>query len=48
MLIFVVQEKKVDKRLSELGATSVIQRQECDGDTEGSAEWSQKFIQEIK
>ena len=40
--------KKVDKRLSELGATSVIQRQECDGDTEGSAEWSQKFIQEIK
>ena len=40
--------KKIDKRLSDLGAVSIIERQEWDGDTEASVEWSQKFIQEIK
>ena len=36
--------KIIDERLKELGANRVIDRQECDFDTEGSIEWSEKFL----
>ena len=36
--------KIIDEKLKELGANRIIDRQECDFDTEGSMEWSEKFI----
>ncbi len=36
--------KIIDEKLKELGANRVIDRQECDFDTEGSIEWSEKFL----
>ena len=36
--------KIIDEKLKELGANRVIDRQECDFDTEGSMEWSEKFL----
>ena len=36
--------KKVDNQLDKLGAQRVIERQECDGNTDGSIEWSEKFL----
>ena len=40
--------KIIDERLNHLGANKVIDRQECDYDTEGSMEWSEKFLNIIK
>ena len=36
--------KIIDEKLKDLGANRVIDRQECDFDTEGSMEWSEKFL----
>ena len=36
--------KIIDEKLKDLGAIRIIDRQECDFDTEGSMEWSQKFL----
>ena len=40
--------KIIDERLKHLGANRVIDRQECDYETEGSMEWSEKFLNIIK
>lgn len=39
--------KKVDARLEELGAKKVLDRQECDGDTEGSEEWAELAMKKL-
>ncbi len=39
--------KIIDEKLKELGANSIINRQECDYDTEGSEDWSKKFFEII-
>ena len=36
--------KIIDEKLQDLGANRIIDRQECDFDTEGSMEWSEKFL----
>ena len=36
--------KIIDEKLKDLGAVRIIDRQECDFDTEGSMEWSDKFL----
>ena len=36
--------KIIDEKLKDLGAVRIIDRQECDFDTEGSMEWSEKFL----
>ena len=36
--------KIIDEKLNNLGANRIIDRQECDFDTEGSMEWSEKFL----
>ena len=36
--------KIIDEKLKNLGANRIIDRQECDFDTEGSIEWSKKFL----
>ena len=36
--------KIIDEKLKELGANRIIDRQECDFDTEGSMQWSEKFL----
>ena len=36
--------KIIDEKLKDLGANRIIDRQECDFDTEGSMEWSEKFV----
>jgi len=36
--------KIIDEKLKDLGANRIIDRQECDFDTEGSMEWSEKFL----
>ena len=36
--------KIIDEKLKNLGANRIIERQECDFDTEGSMEWSEKFL----
>tara|TARA_Y100001970_G_scaffold264588_1_gene351344 strand:- start:536 stop:973 length:438 start_codon:yes stop_codon:yes gene_type:complete len=36
--------KIIDEKLKELGANRIIDRQECDFDTEGSMDWSEKFL----
>ena len=36
--------KIIDDKLKELGANRILDRQECDFDTEGSMEWSEKFL----
>ena len=40
--------KKVDARFEQLGANKIIDRLECDGGTDGSIEWSNKFLETIK
>lgn len=39
--------KIIDEKLKQLGAVCVIERLECDFDTEGSEEWSNKFFDKI-
>ena len=36
--------KIIDEKLKDLGANRILERQECDFDTEGSMEWSEKFL----
>ena len=36
--------KKVDERLQQLGAVRILDRQECDGDDEGSDDWAENFL----
>ena len=36
--------KIIDDKLKELGANRILDRQECDFDTDGSMEWSEKFL----
>ncbi|MBP57277.1 MAG: hypothetical protein CML89_06190 [Rhodobiaceae bacterium] len=39
--------KKVDERLEELGARKVLDRHECDGDTEGYEEWATQSLDKL-
>ena len=39
--------KDIDERLKFLGASCILDRLDCDYDTEGSIEWSQKFFEII-
>ena len=39
--------KKVDERLQQLGAVKVLDRQECDGDDEGSDDWAETFLTKL-
>ena len=39
--------KIIDEKLNNLGANRILERQECDFDTEGSMEWSEKFLELI-
>ena len=40
--------KKISKKLDELGSKKVIEKLECDGDTEGTEDWSNKFLNIMK
>ena len=46
--IFCGAGKAISKKLDELKSTKVIQNLECDGDTEGTYEWSIKFLEKLK
>ncbi len=39
--------KKVDEKLEELGAKKVLERHECDGDTEGYEEWASISLEKL-
>ena len=47
ILIFVVLEKKIDSKIQELGAKSVIKRHECDFDLEGWEDWAIKTFKKL-
>tara|TARA_B100001121_G_scaffold264805_1_gene246432 strand:- start:2535 stop:2987 length:453 start_codon:yes stop_codon:yes gene_type:complete len=40
--------KKISTKLEELNAKKIIDNLECDGDTEGSHEWSLSFLDKLK
>ena len=40
--------RAISKKLDELKCIKVIQNLECDGDTEGTEEWSIKFLEKLK
>ena len=46
--IFYGARKAISKKLNELKCIKVIQNLECDGDTEGTNEWSIKFFEMLK
>ena len=46
--IFCGAGKAISKKLDELKCIKVIQNLECDGDTEGTNEWSIKFLEKLK
>ncbi len=46
--IFCGAGKKVDEKLTQLGANKIIERQDCDGSDEGSDEWGNAFLEKIK
>ena len=46
--IFCGAGKAISKKLDELKCVKVIQNLECDGDTEGTHEWSIKFLEKLK
>ena len=46
--IFCGGGRSISKKLEELGCKKVIKNLECDGDTEGTYEWSIKFLDSIK
>ena len=46
--IFCGAGRAISKKLDELKCTKVIQNLECDGDTEGTYEWSIKFLEKLK
>tara|TARA_Y100001936_G_C16085977_1_gene681784 strand:- start:2322 stop:2771 length:450 start_codon:yes stop_codon:yes gene_type:complete len=39
--------KKVDERFEKLGAKKVLDRHECDGDTEGHEEWAKNALERL-
>ena len=46
--IFCGAGKKVDEKLSQLGAQKIEDRQDCDGSDEGSEDWGNNFLDKIK
>ena len=46
--IFCGAGREISKKLDELKCKKVIQNLECDGDTEGTYEWSIKFLEKLK
>ena len=46
--IFCGAGKAISKKLDELDGKKVIENLECDGDTEGTKEWSDKFLDILK
>ncbi len=46
--IFCGAGKKVDEKLTQLGANKVLERQDCDGSDEGSEEWGNAFLEKVK
>ncbi len=46
--VFCGAGKKISKKLQDLDAKKVIENLECDGNTEGSHEWSLKFLTKLK
>ena len=46
--IFCGGGRSISKKLEELDCKKVIKNLECDGDTEGTYEWSIKFLDSIK
>tara|TARA_B100000674_G_scaffold116191_1_gene87453 strand:+ start:470 stop:910 length:441 start_codon:yes stop_codon:yes gene_type:complete len=46
--IFCGAGKKVDEKLSQLGAKKILDRQDCDGSDEGSEDWGDNFLDKIK
>tara|TARA_B100001121_G_C18488545_1_gene526102 strand:+ start:140 stop:580 length:441 start_codon:yes stop_codon:yes gene_type:complete len=46
--IFCGAGRSISKKLEELDCKKVIEDLECDGDTEGSYEWSIKFLDRLK
>ena len=46
--IFCGAGRKVDEKLTQLGAQKVIDRQDCDGSDEGSEDWGDNFLDKIK
>ena len=40
--------KKISSKLEELGSKKIIDKFECDGDTEGSYKWSLNFLRALK
>ena len=45
--IFCGAGKKVDERFEKLGAKKVLDRHECDGDTEGHEEWAKNALERL-
>tara|TARA_Y100001958_G_C21176369_1_gene507096 strand:- start:225 stop:821 length:597 start_codon:yes stop_codon:yes gene_type:complete len=46
--IFCGGGKKISSRLDELGSKKIVEKLECDGDTEGTYEWSVNFLKLLK
>ena len=46
--IFCGAGKAISKKLDELDCKKIIKNLECDGDTEGTQEWSDKFLDILK
>ena len=46
--IFCGAGRAISKKLEELNCKKIIKDLECDGDTEGTEEWSVKFLQILK
>ena len=46
--IFCGAGKAISKKLDELDGKKIIENLECDGDTEGTQEWSDKFLDILK
>ena len=46
--IFCGAGKAISKKLDELDGKKVLENLECDGDTEGTQEWSDKFLNILK
>ena len=46
--IFCGAGKAISKKLDELDCKKIIENLECDGDTEGTQEWSVKFLDILK
>ena len=46
--IFCGGGKKISSKLDELGSKKIVDKLECDGDTEGTQEWSLNFLKELK